>query len=124
MLALTPFFKRGQLPGCFFGATDWHGTALRCGNRLFLALAHLVAAWPIGQSKASVVPFSQSAAEFAQARRALTATSWTIATLELPSLLGLTTSPLPRRRTATSRHGNFRGDDVASVLSRAGRGVL
>ena len=40
--------------------------------RRVLALAHLVAARPVGQSKASVVPFSQSSAEFAQARRALT----------------------------------------------------
>ena len=40
--------------------------------RRVLALAHLVAARPVGQSNASVVPFSQSSAEFAQARRALT----------------------------------------------------
>ena len=39
---------------------------------VLLALAHLVAARPLGQPKASVVPFSQSSAEFAQARRALT----------------------------------------------------
>jgi surface protein len=39
---------------------------------VLLALAHLVAARPFGQTNASVVPFSQSSVEFAQARRALT----------------------------------------------------
>ena len=39
---------------------------------VLLALAHFVAARPFGQLNASVVPFSQSSVEFAQARRALT----------------------------------------------------
>ena len=38
---------------------------------VLLSLAHLVAARPVRQPNASVVPFSQSSAEFAQARRAL-----------------------------------------------------
>ena len=45
---------------------------MRARRIWLLASAHLVAARPLGQSKASVVPFSQSSAEFAQARRALT----------------------------------------------------
>ena len=77
---------------------------------VLLALAHLVAARPFGQSNASVVPFSQSSVEFARARRALTGYIMTDSNFRTA-----VTAWLSNRASAEATYGHISTWDTSGV---------